>query len=454
MRDGDRTLLVISAQPEPDLAAQIASGAQPRRDYLELARALDADLLHPADVRSDLVGRLVARVGGVRAGLAWVAFRRRRAYGAIYSDGEGVGLPLAALLMLAHAPRGRPRHVMLTHYLSPLKKRIWFRLGVQRHLDAVICHASAQRERLITQLGVPEERALLLPYFADERYWRPEGIPEFTTEDTRENLPQRTRRTRRKNVSALSTSASFASSAVSSSSASSAVQSRSPSSAFSTGHSVARPLICAVGLEFRDYGTLLAAVDGLETQVVIAAASHWSHHGAFAGNPTLPDNVRVAGYDYPALRRLYARSRFVVVPLRDVDNQAGVTVILEAMAMGKAVIVSGTRGQTDVVRDRREGGRGRVPRQWWPGFVDAPGVGERVGHLPTGFYVAPGDPAELRRAIAYLLAHPEVAAELGANGRRVVEACFTLDAFVARFAAAIRGAPLPETEPLSPALPH
>ena len=35
--------------------------------------------------------------------------------------------------------------------------------------------------------------------------------------------------------------------------------------------------------------------------------------------------------------------------------------------------------------------------------------------------------------------------------RRVVEACFTLDAFVARFAAAIRGAPLPQMEPLSPA---
>jgi glycosyltransferase involved in cell wall biosynthesis len=83
--------------------------------------------------------------------------------------------------------------------------------------------------------------------------------------------------------------------------------------------------------------------------------------------------------------------------------------------------------------------------------VDAPGVVERAGHLPTGFYIAPSDPDELRRAIRYLLAHPEVAAELGANGRRVADACFTLDAFVMRFAAAIRGAPLPESEPLSPA---
>jgi glycosyltransferase involved in cell wall biosynthesis len=129
----------------------------------------------------------------------------------------------------------------------------------------------------------------------------------------------------------------------------------------------------------------------------------------------------------------------VVVPLREVDNQAGITVILEAMAMGKAVIVSGTRGQTDVVRDRRNGGRGRMPRQWWPGFVDAPGLVEPVGHLPTGFYVTPGDAGELERAIRYLLARPDVATELGRNGRLVAEACFGLDAFAARFAEVIRG---------------
>jgi glycosyltransferase involved in cell wall biosynthesis len=402
--DAGRTLLVISAQPEPDLAARIASGVQPRRDYFELARALDADLLFPADVARDPVGRLLVRAGALRVALAWVAFRRRHRYDAVYSDGEGVGLPLAALLKLARAPRGRPRHVMLTHYLSPWKKRMWFRLGVQSHLDAVICHASAQRERLITELGVPAERALLLPYFADQRYWSPDRV----TVDSQDGAA--------------------------------------PAGASGIA---ARPLICAVGLEFRDYGTLLAAADGLAAEVVIAAASHWSHHSAFAGRPTLPENVRVAGYDYPALRQLYARSRFVVVPLREGDNQAGVTVILEAMALGKAVIVSGTRGQTDVVRDRRNGGRGRMPRQWWPGFVDAPDVADRVGHLPTGFYVTPGDAGELRRAMQYLLDHPDVAAELGANGRRVVAACFTLDAFVRRFAAVIRGAPQPEPVPLA-----
>ncbi|HEV2237322.1 MAG TPA: glycosyltransferase [Ktedonobacterales bacterium] len=384
---GPRTLLVISAQPDPALPDQIARGAQPRRDYFELQHALGADLLLPADVAADGTARLVARAAGLRVALAWLAFRRRRAYDAIYTDGEGVGLPLAALLLAARP--GAPRHTMLTHYLSPAKKRLWFRLGnvgVARRLDAVICHSAAQHELLTTALGLPRERALLLPYFADERFWRAEAVPAAAAPAADEE-----------------------------------------------------PVVCAVGLEFRDYDTLAAAAPRVPARVEIAAASHWSKHSAFQRTPELPANLHVAGYAYPALRELYARSRVVVVPLRPVDNQAGITVILEAMAMGKPVIATGTLGQTDVLRDRRNGGRGRMPRQWWPGFVDAPDLDPTLAHLPTGFYVAPDDPRELAAAITYLLQHPDVADELGRNGRRVFDACFTLDAFTARFAAVIRG---------------
>ena len=37
---------------------------------------------------------------------------------------------------------------------------------------------------------------------------------------------------------------------------------------------------------------------------------------------------------------MYARARLVVVPLHDVDFDAGVTTITEAMAMGKAVVAT------------------------------------------------------------------------------------------------------------------
>src|SRR5262249_33592876 len=143
-------------------------------------------------------------------------------------------------------------------------------------------------------------------------------------------------------------------------------------------------------------------------------------------------NVTVGAYNYQQLRDLYASARFVVVPLRDVDNQAGITTILEAMAMGKAVVVTRTRGQTDVVRDWRSGAA--AP----PGFLAAPTFSSTLGALPTGWYVQPNDPDDLRDAINYLLAHPAVVEEMGANGRRVVAGCFGLDAFVARFAKLLR----------------
>jgi len=55
--------------------------------------------------------------------------------------------------------------------------------------------------------------------------------------------------------------------------------------------------------------------------------------------------------DHRHLRDLYARARFVVVPLRDVDFDAGVTTITEAMAMGKAVVSTAIGAEGLPVRD-------------------------------------------------------------------------------------------------------
>jgi len=92
------------------------------------------------------------------------------------------------------------------------------------------------------------------------------------------------------------------------------------------------------------------------------------------------------------------------MPLYPVNFQAGVTAILEAMAMGKAVLCTRTPGQTDVVIE-----------------------GE------TGLYIPPGDPAALRQAIEHLLAHPEEAARMGANGRNIIETRMSLDRYVQNF---------------------
>jgi glycosyltransferase involved in cell wall biosynthesis len=158
-----------------------------------------------------------------------------------------------------------------------------------------------------------------------------------------------------------------------------------------------------VGIEGRDYGTLVEAVRGLDVRVTIAAASPWSKRTDPVWTQDVPPNVSVCRFSQAELRQVYCDSRFMVLPLHPVNFQAGVTAILEAMAMCRAVICSSVPGQTDVIVD-----------------------GE------TGLYVPPGDPTALRSAIERLLAHPEQADRMGRAGRRLVERTMNLDGYVRR----------------------
>ena len=170
-----------------------------------------------------------------------------------------------------------------------------------------------------------------------------------------------------------------------------------------------RPQICSVGMERRDYPTLLKAVEGLDVQVVIAAASPWSKYKDTTTGQRIPDNVAVRKFSQYELRQLYSDSRFLVMPLEPVEFQAGVTAILEAMAMAKPIICSRVVGQTDAVREG-----------------------------DTGRYVPPGDPLALRTEIVRMLAEPERAARLGAAGRQRVEREMGLDLYVERIGRIVR----------------
>ena len=84
--------------------------------------------------------------------------------------------------------------------------------------------------------------------------------------------------------------------------------------------------------------------------------------------------------------------------------QAGITTILEAMAMGKAVVCTRTTGQTDTIID-----------------------GE------NGIYVPPSDLRALRTAINELTSDLAEAKQLGAAGRRWVEERADIDGYTQRF---------------------
>jgi glycosyltransferase involved in cell wall biosynthesis len=166
--------------------------------------------------------------------------------------------------------------------------------------------------------------------------------------------------------------------------------------------------ICAVGLEYRDYPTLVEAVCDLDIDVEIAVGSPWSQKGDAMRDAQLPTNIHVGRREYGRLRELYAESLFTVVPLLQNDMQAGITTIVESLAMSRPVVVSRTRGQFGTVRDGQ-----------------------------NGLEVPPGDVDALRAAIVYLLDHPEERRRMGVEGRRTIESGMTMAHFVERMWAVV-----------------
>ncbi len=201
-----------------------------------------------------------------------------------------------------------------------------------KRIDRYLVYCSAQRSFLVDQLGVPAERVVLSTFTVDADFFAPDAV----------SVPR-------------------------------------------------RRMICSAGLERRDYVTLMDAVDGLDVEVVIAAASPWSKQPDSSADRELPANVTIRRLDLFELRELYAAAAFVVMPLLDVDFQAGITTILEAMSMERAIVCSRTPGQTDTIVE---------------------GV--------TGIYVPLGDPTTLRAEIVKLLDDRERAARLGSNAREWV----------------------------------
>jgi glycosyltransferase involved in cell wall biosynthesis len=108
-----------------------------------------------------------------------------------------------------------------------------------------------------------------------------------------------------------------------------------------------------------------------------------------------PEVETITSLGHVAYRRLLARAAVVAVPTTAPAYPSGQTVVLEAMAMGKPVVVT-----------------------------DSPAMREYVTPGVTGELVAPGDPGALARALQALLDDPQRRLRLGRAGRQAVETRF------------------------------
>lgn len=260
-------------------------------------------------------------------------------YDAVVSYYEKIGLPFAYYQKLTAS---KTPHILLTTWFSN-KKKAWFMEKTHHSLAKIITWSSNQYRFALNELNIPPEHIKLVKRGVDSRFWRPMESPTST--------------------------------------------------------------ICSAGMEMRDYPTLVRALENLEIPCHIATGEARGHLFRTVKNlyklNQIPPHITIGQLKPAEMRNLYMRSRFVVVPLLETDTDNGLTVILEAMAMGKAVICSKVEGQIDIIKN---------------------GV--------TGIYVPQGDHIAMRKAIKELWDNPEKAAEMGRAARQYIEEHHGLEEFV------------------------
>jgi glycosyltransferase involved in cell wall biosynthesis len=165
----------------------------------------------------------------------------------------------------------------------------------------------------------------------------------------------------------------------------------------------------------RDYSTLIEAIKDLPIRCHIAAKVDVGKTDQWMSDipdpAELPTHITFGTRPFPELRSLYARSRFVVLPIYPTDTDNGVTAMTEAFAMGKAVICSRVEGQRDVLE-----------------------------HGVNGLFVPARDPGALREAIEYLWSRPDECERMGREGRKRIEQYHTLERFVSGVKGAVEDA--------------
>jgi GT2 family glycosyltransferase len=345
------TLVVATAATRRARLIDAAHDRAPRVDYVELcerlgAPALDYDV-YPDGRAGAGLRRFESRIGGDPY-LAWHALRQSKRHARLLCMSERVGIPLAGLRRAGML--GSQLGVLFQAW-SPRQEAVLTRLDLFGAIDVVGVNTTAMRDHFVG-LGVRPEKVHVLRWAVDHAFFTPSsrnGVGSYAL---------------------------------------------------------------TLGEHGRDYPLLLSAIDGLPVELrALLGGYRWGRHGFGPDVTRVPENVTtLPPLSYCDLRALYANSRFVVLPVTDVIYPAGLTALLEAMCMARAVIATRSRGLSDYVVE-----------------------GE------TCLLVDAGDRDGLRDAIRRLSGDPQLARRLGENGRAHVEAGINQRRYVAQLADLVSG---------------
>lgn len=155
-------------------------------------------------------------------------------------------------------------------------------------------------------------------------------------------------------------------------------------------------LIVSAGICFRDYVTFCKSLQAIKIETRI-----------FSGGKYLPQEPvpRYVYFEkqhvgYSELLSWYDRALFIAIPLIKKTTLVGITSLLEAMAVGKPVVM--TRNCGIDIDIEKEG---------------------------IGIWVEPGDVSGWRKAINYLIDNPDQAKVMGRKGRDLCERVYNIKLF-------------------------
>ncbi len=180
-----------------------------------------------------------------------------------------------------------------------------------------------------------------------------------------------------------------------------------PATHATNGAGAAGPFILSVGKDMgRDYKTLIEALRSLDLQARIVAFSR-----NMKGIETVPKNITVGAVPFADLIPLYKNASIVVIPTKkdshfDASDCSGQYALLEAMASGKAIIVSYRATLDDYVKDGQD-----------------------------ALFVPAEDPQALRAAIERLQNDEPLRQKLGENAAKKAGSNFTTRLFAQKLAA-------------------
>ncbi|WP_404785305.1 glycosyltransferase [Altericista sp. CCNU0014] len=175
----------------------------------------------------------------------------------------------------------------------------------------------------------------------------------------------------------------------------------------------APPLILSTGKTYRDYATLLKGIESLNCQLKICCFDIESVKTGLS----LPANAHFYEGILPwrAVLQEYRKAYAVAIPLGNYpqkpNNAVGLTVLLEAIALGKPVVMT----------------RNNLSRYVMD--IEAAGI---------GLWVDAGDVKGWQAALGYLLDHPAEAAMMGQRARQLAEQELNLEVFSAKVAAVLQ----------------